>query len=152
LINGECMPCTNERADRADVAALRSRLSAAEAERDVARVERVEMRAMLAGLADACDDGDVADDCGCELCGEPGHVEGCPVPEARALLARPATVATARAREALAALEYARADFTFALSRNEDNYAAMTASLGVWRAAESARLSAEKEAADAEAK
>jgi len=43
------------------------------------------LRTALRGLADACDNDD-ADDWGCELCATEGHVEGCPVLDARALL------------------------------------------------------------------
>ena len=132
LINGECMPCTNERADRADVAALRSRLSAAEAERDAARVDGEEAVALLRewrGVRFFEDEDDwnawIADY----------------RPRVDALLSRPATVGTARAREALAALEHCEAK-----SGPGGNVARC---IDTWQAYRTARLAAEKEAADA---
>ena len=98
-------------------------------ERDAALVECEELREALRVLADRADE--FNDGGGLDVV----------LSDTRALLARPATVATARAREALAALEHCEAK-----SGPGGNVARC---IDTWQAYRAARLAAEKEAADA---
>lgn len=135
LINGLCLTCVNadvQLSNATEIADLRTRLTAAEAERDAARVECEEAVALLRewrGVRFFEDEDDwnawIADY----------------RPRVDALLSRPATVGTARAREALAALEHCEAK-----SGPGGNVARC---IDTWQAYRAARLAAEKEAADA---
>jgi hypothetical protein len=148
-LRGELAEATRDRNDlHGRLSDAVDRLTQRTTERDAALVEREEMLEALRVLVERRD----------RVCAEQGLPSNLDGTEgryacARALLARPATVSTLRAREALAALTFTRLHEIVAgevgVTTEIDEWAK---AYKAWQAAHVATAVAEKEAADAEAK